>query len=75
MHNANAPLMGGTFWVLKGGRISGSDRENSSYKFPQLWKILGNYVSLRLDPGGKILIIFEIERFSKEEPPLLLFTH
>lgn len=36
MHNANAPLMGGTFRVLKGGRISGPDRENSSYKFPQL---------------------------------------
>lgn len=35
---------------------------------------MGNYVSLRLDPGGKILIIFEIEMFSKEEPPLLLFT-
>lgn len=54
MHNANIPLMGGTFLVLKGGRISGPDRENSSYKFPQLSKILGNYVSLRLDPGGKI---------------------
>lgn len=54
MHNANVPLMGSTFWVLKGGRISGPGIENSSYKFPQLWKILGNYVSLRLDPGGKI---------------------
>lgn len=54
MPNANAPLMGGTFWVLKGERISGPDRENSGYKFPQLWKILGNYVSLHLDPGGKI---------------------